>query len=678
MIQCSECQSRIRVKNPNLIGRVVSCPKCEAKLTVVPPQQIRVETATGFSADSTAMTKDGIAPEMIPSLQQPEAEGDNADEYRLAEAEAPEFQDVDSILASHTESVQNQEWQDDGPLLPSDEWTSAESTKNRQYLLIAVLGITGIVFAVIAFFAFLNWFGKPDVEVAGDPSSTGQSVASNPETVPPSTEANANANADADVAETDLGDENLTPTDSGTESTETGADSSAENLLPPAGDSSDREFSAEPDQGLVETGSSDEGTFEPNDPFANSESEDMSADDVQEGEDSLLPNPWLQQFAPMLDWQVTPTIDDLGGPPGPAPITAEDMGIKSVAGREPLPAVDLVQKSQVLIPGLIMGDSNLSQAIQMFTQVSGIPTTVNLDSLKAAKIDTSSGYAFGKFQAASVGQVVQQVGAGSGFALTPKQNEFLELRATNEGLRDTLPTAMKVDDLVASDEDREWLLRTLAKLFSKPTDAWRIEGGELSALPGQVDSLAWFEAIRMLEGIRTVQRKESKVEAYADGSIQNRFVLQDDVKALEKVVRQVSLQARPIGQSMSRLSEPEGVQLWIDWPNLASIGVGPSTSGIVVTNDRPLGSILKNYAENFSFVVAIESETDLWITSPLAYRRQGRVYVLPSRGRTAEQWRDQLGFDLTPLNEDGVGELIAVLTPDKSTVIVKCCRPALR
>ena len=454
MIQCSECQSRIRVKNPNLIGRLVSCPKCEAKLSVVPPQQIRVETATGFSADSTAMTKDGIAPEMIPSLQKPESSGENADEYRLAEAEAPEFQDVDSILASHTESVQNQEWQDDGPLLPSDEWTSAESTKNRQYLLIAVLGVTGVVFAIIAFFAFLNWFGKPNVEVAGDPASSGQSVASPSEKVTP------DPSSEDDAAEVDLGDESPLPTDPDADSD---LGSVAEDSLPPNGDDSEGNFSAEPEEGPVETGSSDEGMFEPNDPFADSVSEDMSADDVQEGDDSLLPNPWLQQFAPMLDWQVTPTIDDLGGPPGPAPITAEDMGIKSVAGREPLPAVDLVQKSQVVIPGLIMGDSNLSQAIQMFTQVSGIPTTVNLDSLKAAKIDTSSGYAFGKFQATSVGQVVQQVGAGAGFALTPKQNEFLELRATNENLRGTIPAAMKVDDLITSDEDREWLVRTLAQ-----------------------------------------------------------------------------------------------------------------------------------------------------------------------------------------------------------------------
>ena len=71
-VQCSTCQSRIRVRQASLIGQLANCPKCNAMIMITAPQQIEVSNPGGFPVDSTAITKDGIAGDFL--TESPETE----------------------------------------------------------------------------------------------------------------------------------------------------------------------------------------------------------------------------------------------------------------------------------------------------------------------------------------------------------------------------------------------------------------------------------------------------------------------------------------------------------------------------------------------------------------------------------------------------------------------------
>ncbi len=57
-IQCTSCESRIRVRNPNMIGQIANCPKCGSMILISAPQKITVES--GNPTDSVAVTREAL------------------------------------------------------------------------------------------------------------------------------------------------------------------------------------------------------------------------------------------------------------------------------------------------------------------------------------------------------------------------------------------------------------------------------------------------------------------------------------------------------------------------------------------------------------------------------------------------------------------------------------------
>lgn len=616
---------------------------------------------------------------------------DNLGDYQLQPAEESPAQ---ALVSDSGEATSNPDWQSGGPLLPSDEWTTAESVKKRQYLLIGLLGFFGILLAALGFVAFLRWASAPDDNglAATDPQADATAPLDGAN-LDPAAELNQNPDPDADLTQ------DPSPGDTTTLDQD---QNSGEGL--PADPVGETESTSDPatDGGLLAGGTDtmvpdatpgqegdavtqrngdarDDSTseFKPEDPFGTDESGDETTADAG----PILPNEWLQQFAPMLQWQVAPSLPDEGGAPGPAPVTAKDLNLDSSSDREPIPHVDWQDVANRNVVGLILGEAPPAESASLLAQTTGVPTTVDLDSLKAAKIDTSAKVALGKFQSLSIGTIVQQITANSGLIVEPKENRYLELHGNSDAIEALLPEELDVSDLFNSDDEAGWLVSALEAFFpetkNETRSGWAVSGMRLTRDRSLVDTMKWFEAVRMLETMRFAAGKPSQVDSYEGQAIFNRFVDADTIPALNEPVQELFVQAPPIAQSISRLGQRGGIHVWFDWPSLGEIGVGPATTGVVFTGGRSLSKVLKSFADQFGFTIAIESENDLWITSPRAYRRQARIYVLPSGGRTAEQWQEQLGFELTPLNEEGIGRLTAILSPDKSVVVLRCCRPKL-
>ena len=137
------------------------------------------------------------------------------------------------------------------------------------------------------------------------------------------------------------------------------------------------------------------------------------------------------------------------------------------------------------------------------------------------------------------------------------------------------------------------------------------------------------------------------------------------------------MQRASVAQLISEISTAGKMHAWIDWASVGQKGLGPNTIDFVVTKDRNLRQCFRDLAEKYSLIVACEDDKSVVITTAEVYRAQPRLFVLPSEGKTAEQWMEELQ-PLTPGTAAAAQPIQAYLTPDSKFVIVRCCRPRLR
>lgn len=667
-IQCSTCQSNIRVRNPKMVGQLANCPKCNSMLMISPPQQVRVEDPRGTGVDSMALTQEGISSDLLPPEapipETPITDADAAsaatDEYRLAPEPPP-------ASSANAPADFAKSWQpDEQPLLPSDQWTSQSSAKTRQFLLIGFLGLTGIILASLLFVVFLRWHSSVDSEgppvAALDPNAAIGDSDANPASDPAMGDLPLDGRNGADTSDDGSAAAGIAEITPGTNPEPT-ADPIESTTLPP-----DQPTVVEfPATGTPDT--RPEG------------SEDAAAPNPAEPSGPELPG-GISDFAPVLNWQLQPTLPEQPLLPSAAPLTAEDLGLPAGDAIEAVPAIDWASRSQVVMPALIFGDGvSLSQLVNLWTHLSGVPTVVNLDALAVANVDSSQRPELGTLRDMKVIDIANRLASTLGLTATFKGDRYLELAASEELLKSKLPATAKFQDLLTNGESADafgaWLIESIETLFPQTQGSWTISDGQLQPTGAQVDLSTWLQVLRMLETWRAAAGLPSGVEGYENGQLVMPFVEQSSLKFLDHVLREVTPQARPIGQLLSRICKESNAQCWVDWGAVGYVGIGPATRELLVTHGRTLKQTLADFLEQHTLVLAIVDENTLWLTSPKAYREAANVFVVPSQGRTPEQWVQQYARDLTPVDDAGVGSILVRATPDNRFFIVRCCRPKL-
>ncbi|MCA9132800.1 MAG: hypothetical protein KDA45_06585 [Planctomycetales bacterium] len=718
-IVCSTCQSRIRVRNANMLGQLANCPKCSSMIMIEPRPRIEVGSPQAEPVDSTAMTKEGLAGELPADGSQPgtakgqsgqpglptaeptpgeptpgesilgdSGRGDRgaeaSDEYRLADSDPGLGSGSSPRLANGLGAPPP--WQADaGPLVPSEQWTSPTSTKSRQILLIGFLGAAGVALSTLLFFGFLRWYtapganAAPELAAAAVPSATEDSGDLRSGDMggaqPPASQAAERRPAESSLAESLPN--GLTP------------DTPALDLPPPETPAGETLPPETPAEGSGDIAAAAQTMDVPPGLAPPDSDDDIPAADGGEALDSAAESPLLaaaeptmampkqmQALLPMLDWKVQPQLPDALEVLSEAPVTAEDLGLDTVDDTLALPPIDWNLHSQTMLPGLVIAARPLSQFVNLWTNLSGVPTVVDLDALAAANVDPRQKIALQMVKSVSIATVAQQLGRPLALMAEPRDNRYLRLAPPADKVQATVPTTVSLQGLVDDEAGRQWLAVALARLFPELPAEWKIEGQALSR-PAGVDPLHWFSVLRLLEGWRAASGQPPAVEGYDASRLTAILPDAGEMDSLDQELKEVLPVPRPVAQILPRLGAEAGLHIWIDWPNVAAVGVGPQTTALLVTSARPLRYALADYAEQFSLVVAVEDAHSLWITSPAAYRQQTRLYVIPSQGRTAEQWQQQLR-PLTPASSEGVGAVTVISTPDAKFMLVRCCRPTLR
>lgn len=674
-VTCATCESRLRVRNPGLVGQLVNCPKCSSMILierptaggpgVAPGPKIEVAAGPGVAVDSMAVTKEALT-DHVSGLSLPETPT-MADDYRLAEVDnaspptAPPKIDVASMYLDN--------WQADTPHVPSADWTSATSHRTQQYLLIAFLGLTGIAIAGVLFVLFLRWQADSDQAsaVALQASET-QASATTEETLEP-------------VAETQTGETPLSAEGNAENTVENNTEIRTQN-------STESDVVQTPDAPQPPTAPAIANTEPPTatdnllSPTADASPPDaVPADSAQPEAAPSLPKR-LAAFAPMLNFEIQPQFPDAIEVLSEPPVTAEDLGLATTVGLAEIPAVDLNAQYQLPISALVMAPLPLPQFVSVWSNLSGIPTSVDLDALAAAGFDHRQPLGINLAQSTTVGDLAANLGQAIGLEARPQENRYLRLTVPAEAIDAKLPNALPVAELVADQAAQQWLSEALTQLEPSAAGQWAIADGQLArplAVDGQpLDPQKWFAVVRLLEGWRIAAGQSPTQTQYTPQQLSAKFTTPAEVPGLEQVLKQVSPQSRPVSTILPRICREANVHAWIDWPQVGAVGLGPQSTAVFVTAGRPLRNVLADYASEFSLVVAVLDEQSLWFTSNQAYRAAPRLFVIPSEGRSAEEWKSLLR-QLTPTADggNGVGSVVAVSTPDSQFILVRCCYPVV-
>ena len=106
-----------------------------------------------------------------------------------------------------------------------------------------------------------------------------------------------------------------------------------------------------------------------------------------------------------------------------APVTAEDLGLTTSVDSVEMPPIDLAAQSEVIVPALVIGDLPLSHFVCLWSNLSGIPTGINLASLAAAGIDCDGTLSLAMVQSATFGSLVE-LSAPLGLQAVWRDNRF--------------------------------------------------------------------------------------------------------------------------------------------------------------------------------------------------------------------------------------------------------------
>ncbi len=678
-ITCATCESRIRVRNPQMVGQLATCPKCSSMIMIAPSgatvpntpargvaggDRIEVAHSEGFPVDSMAVTKEGLASDIENLLPPPAATQVDDDEYHLVDADDAGVNAVPPIQigsSAHINNLHAPGWQPGAaPHIPSSQWTSDSTNRTRQYLLVAFLGVTGVVLAAALFFGFLRWYSSERASdvLTSQPSQT------------------------VDVEKPNANDSPIEITPQSSELG--GTDTSNAQPIPAV-------VASVPESPVIELPAVELPAVD----FPAMDLPTTSVDQANAlptnaaGDDQPIPQQLPKQLAPfaeMLNYQIQPQFPDAIEILSEAPVTAEDLGLTSTVGLPEIPPIDVVQQSQISFSGLVIGSLPLSQFVSLWSNLSGIPTVVDLDSLATAAIDRNQRLALGLVKSATVGSLIPQLGQGLGLRAESRDNLYLQLVATTESIEQKLPAAVSLEGLVVDATAEEWLKGTLQQLLpNQSTDqnfTWQVVDGALlrpQRSDGQpLDAQVWFSVVKLIESWRLATGQSPTLDQYGPQQLSAEFIPASEVSGLDSVLKQVAPQSRPVAQVLPRICQEAGVQAWIDWANLGSVGLGPQTTAVYVTAARPLRRVLADYAAEFSLVVAVIDRESLWITTNQAYRSRPQLYVVPSDGRSAEEWKSQLR-PYTPAASGGVGvgAVVVIPTPDEKFMLVRCCRPVV-
>jgi hypothetical protein len=504
--QCATCSARLRIRDPQLAGQIIACPKCGAMVQVGQVAQ-RIEIRGQHPVNSDALTRDSHAvpastdagavrtktpphasmADTMPAAAYPDGLGQRPHEFDGGGADAVSDPPAQQAFgASQGASRQL-------PMGMPSAWESDQTKRSRQIALIAFLSSGTLVVAAILFWLFVkNWNQSP---------TTAERNVSNPA----ETLAEASAANPVSDATQPKGPEGLAAQDPGQEAIQSTPDSTPDSTLggttptelnpidaanteTPSPESPTKVATDNPASNPTADNTAADNTAADNTAAGASEADAANATSVagdspplDDGGLRLEPSPstvaaevgGMQQLPPELQRFLPSDVDleDLASAEDEVPIDLAPAVLPTAwkapvdRGNHPLPSKPskLTSIAQARVAGIQIESQTIGQSVIVLERLFGVPLYLDVRSMDIAGIDVTM-------------PVDLKVTKMTGDALLAKFCELtglepfeqpagaMMLRAP-ESSQEQIPTTFAVEDLCI-DGSPQWLATMFEPIFA--------------------------------------------------------------------------------------------------------------------------------------------------------------------------------------------------------------------
>jgi hypothetical protein len=720
VLTCESCAAKLKVSKPSLVGQMLACPKCGTMLKIVPPADGVPDSRPASASDSHAPHKTSSSPALAPPLTagvKTELTTSDFEEIELLlkknpsladshSFDGPKFRALDAPLNKATDKKapaadsKNQASSSPGmkkassarplagsspsspyesaPLLPNDQWLSAEAKKRKQMTTLLACGIGVIVILAAIVVALLNGFGSKDnrqlVQSNSAPpgtTDTSEAAIDNPREDATSRESAVEKDDDANPVLNALprapenaengSSQPVEAVSDGSDNRPPAIDLSSNDGPPPLLDTMDQPPPVLPGNELA-------GSERPNTETPDSGPPALPAipDQGNAGQAAIRQSD-LDDSLSRLDRlsQLVENAQLSSGRVGDLAAHARQeqrVGIRRyVIDRMSQPRVEATKQLAIPCESFIYDHTQLQLVLSDLMLITGVPMTLDLNSI-IAHHQTANPNVHVELRNTDFGKAIEGVASSSGLAFETTDHQGLIFFAANRN--ELVEAIYELPDFIIGDgETKEQVLdefRSVVLGMVDP-DSWKldlnpsrftVEGSKLTLIntpPAQ------YSAQRLIEKIKAATSISRQPEDSPEWP-----QLETITKRFEKKMEQPSgLEHRfsePLVEVLTSLSQNTRVAFFVDWEALAPQGWDPLTKIPGTIAGGNLRSILNELtmALEITYVI-IDDDTILLTSFERAAQRadiEAYSFVQILRGKITEQqalalFRNSLAVELS-------------------------------
>lgn len=658
-IQCTTCQSRLKVRNATIIGDIVACPKCGSMVLVEAPAdwqgdaQAPAESKAKAQANVASAPKKpaaGKAKQNRPSpKQRPKSKPKAASKAVNGKGAAPftagppagaepEFDPSgDTIDGSQAEfkrgKLSPEAAPETGvpPALPTadkgklPDWNAGNAAPVRQIALVAGASVLGLILALGLFVTAIRIFsgsGNDPVQVsqADDATNTDNSIKPDADAdaseVVPSTDAVEPPPVDGSTPEVDGEEVIVPPVTVDGEEPVVKTDDGEEPVPPKPPEPTDGEEPTDTTEPETDGGPDGE------DPFGTG---DVKPKDPPAGT-NLADDPLLNRFADFID--ASPTEGTrVEEPTDEEPGSTDAIEDEAEFNRPSAITIEAEKRLGDSIPAIGFPAAELSSFADFMADFTNTPMTIDPIALRDSQATPGTALSV-NLKDSTARKVINKALEPLKLTVTAREKDSLiGYPATG----DDLPTrSIPVGDLAPSDADKA-RLRTFIMELIEP-DAWEFNGGEGEVtIEGDTFLIAnrpdlLFRSLVLIEKIR-VARGLKPLSSYSA----DRF---DLTPRSEQVSRLLNTQLTinfGHGERLTTILQSihKKTDLWVlvDWQSVAKQGWHHLAEIDLIAHDEPVGEALERLARGMGLVVRVIDGEIVQLVAPKDFNQQFEIEV---------------------------------------------------